>query len=78
MRKSSRKKLTLFIVTISISHLNSAIITHSVDTGIYGGSTPFIDGGFPGLPSIMEIQADHVGSQTGGLDINVKAKSNPE
>lgn len=51
---------------------------NGVDMGIYGGSTPFADGGTPGLPSIFHLESDHMGSQTGGLDVTIKAKSNRE
>ena len=51
---------------------------NDVDMGIYGGSTPFVDGGAPGIPSIIQIQSDHAGSQEGGLDVIIKAKSNKE
>lgn len=37
-----------------------------------------VDGGFPGLPSILQIQAPNAGSQQSGLDINFKATSNKE
>jgi len=48
------------------------------DMGCYGGDTPFVDGGAPGIPSIVEITASHVGSQQSGLDVIIKAKSNKE
>ncbi len=48
------------------------------DMGIYGGDAPYVDGGFPGLPSILQILAPTVGSQQSGLDIQFKAKSNNE
>lgn len=51
---------------------------NGVDMGIYGGSTPFVDGGAPSLPSIVQLQSDHVGSQQSGLDVTIKAKSNKE
>jgi len=51
---------------------------NGVDMGIYGGSTPYVDGGAPGLPSIFDLEADHVGAQSRGLDVVIKAKTNPE
>ncbi len=48
---------------------------NGVDMGIYGGSTPFVDGGRPGLPLITDIDSDFVGSQQSGLDVTIKAKS---
>lgn len=49
---------------------------NGTDMGIYGGDAPYVDGGFPALPSILQIQAPIIGSQQSGLDINFKAKSN--
>jgi hypothetical protein len=51
---------------------------NGVDMGIYGGETPYVDGGIPGLPSIFEINSSFVGSQQSGLDVEIKAKSNEE
>ncbi|MFC2130960.1 hypothetical protein ACFLSQ_05960 [Bacteroidota bacterium] len=51
---------------------------NGVDMGIYGGSTPFVDGGFPGIPSIIELDADHLGSKQSGIKVKIKAKSNKE
>lgn len=51
---------------------------NGTDMGIYGGDMPYVDGGFPGLPSILQIQAPTAGSQQSGLDISFKAKSNKE
>ena len=51
---------------------------NGTDMGIYGGDAPYVDGGFPGLPSILQIQAPTAGSQTSGLYISFKAKSNKE
>ncbi|MFC2130962.1 hypothetical protein ACFLSQ_05970 [Bacteroidota bacterium] len=49
-----------------------------VDMGIYGGSTPFVDGGYPGIPSIIELDADHLGSKQSGIKVKIKAKSNKD
>ena len=51
---------------------------NGTDIGIYGGDAPYVDGGFPGLPSILQILAPTVGSQQSGLNIQFKAKSNKE
>ena len=51
---------------------------YGTDMGIYGGDAPYVDGGFPGLPSILQIFAPTVGSQQSGLDIQFNAKSNKE
>ncbi|MFC2130959.1 hypothetical protein ACFLSQ_05955 [Bacteroidota bacterium] len=48
------------------------------DMGIYGGSTPFVDGGYPGIPSIIELDADIVGSKQSGIKVKIKAKSNKD
>ena len=48
------------------------------DMGIYGGEAPFIDGGFPGIPAIYELDVENVGSQIHGLDVIIRAKSNNE
>jgi hypothetical protein len=47
------------------------------DLGIYGGRNPFIDGGYPGIPSIYYLNVPFSGSQQNGLNITIKAKSNP-
>ena len=49
-----------------------------VDMGAYGGESPFIDNGFPALPSIYHFQSPFIGSQQSGLDVIIKAKSNSE
>jgi len=49
---------------------------NGVDMGMYSGSTSFVDGGAPSLPSIFHLESDHVGSQQTGLDVTIKAKSN--
>jgi hypothetical protein len=51
---------------------------NGVDMGIYGGDTPYIDGGIPGLPSIFQLEADNVVSPETGIDVNIKARSNKE
>lgn len=49
---------------------------NGVDIGIYGGSTPFIDGGLPPLPSIYYLDVPINGSTQNGVNITIKAKSN--
>lgn len=51
---------------------------NGTDMGIYGGDFPYIDSGFPGLPSIIQLQAPRVGTKQNGLQINFKAKSNKQ
>jgi hypothetical protein len=51
---------------------------NGIDMGIYGGQTPYIDSGMPGLPSIFYLDAPYIGSQQSGLDVIIKAKSNKE
>jgi hypothetical protein len=48
---------------------------NGADMGIYGGDTPFVDGGYPGIPSIYYLDVPLTGSQKDGLDITIKAKS---
>ncbi len=48
------------------------------DIGIYGGQTPFVDGGLPDIPLIYELKANIVGSKQNGLKVKFKAKSNKE
>jgi len=47
--------------------------TNGVDIGIYGGSTPFVLGGYPSIPRIVNIEADHLGTKSHGLDVKIKA-----
>ena len=51
---------------------------NGVDIGIYGGSTPFVDGGYPGIPSIIDLQSDHAATKQNGIQIKLKAKSNKD
>jgi hypothetical protein len=48
-----------------------------VNMGIYGGDTPFIDGGYPSIPSIYHLDVPLNANQKEGLNITIKAKSNP-
>ena len=48
------------------------------DMGHYGWLTPYVDSGFPGLPSILKILAPTTGSQLGGLNIIFDVRSNKE
>jgi len=47
--------------------------TNGTDIGIYGGSTPFVLGGYPSIPRIVNIEADHLGTKSHGLDVKIKA-----
>jgi len=47
--------------------------TNGSDIGIYGGSTPFVLGGYPSIPKIVNIEADHLGTKSHGLDVKIKA-----
>lgn len=46
------------------------------DMGIYGGDTPFVDGGYPGIPVIYYLDVPLKGSQKQGINVTIKAKSN--
>ncbi len=48
------------------------------DMGIYGGDTPFIDGGYPGLPAVFQIEAQVITIPQNGLEVNFQAKSNAQ
>jgi len=47
--------------------------TNGSDIGIYGGSTPFVLCGYPSIPRIVNIEADHLGTKSHGLDVKIKA-----
>ena len=49
---------------------------NGTDMGIYGGDSPFVDGGYPDIPSIYYLDVPMVGTQQGGINIRVKARSN--
>ncbi len=48
------------------------------ELGIYGGPTPFVDGGYPGIPIINDLNSEDVGSKQNGLKVKFKAKSNKD
>ncbi len=48
------------------------------DIGIYGGDTPYIDGGYPGIPLIYNIEYNFIGTKQNGLKVKFKAKSNKD
>ncbi|MEQ8546294.1 MAG: hypothetical protein RIC03_00195 [Cyclobacteriaceae bacterium] len=60
--------------------LNGSVATgagfNGVDCGIFGGATPYVLSGIPPIPSIYEFTAPGIGTQTDGLQIQVKIKSN--
>lgn len=45
------------------------------DCGVYGGDYPYIPSGIPPIPFIYEFDADHQGTTGGGIDVNIKVKS---
>jgi len=45
------------------------------DCGVYGGDDPYIPSGTPPIPFIYEFDADHQGTTGGGIDVNIKVKS---
>ena len=45
------------------------------DISIYDGATPFVDGGFPKLPLITHLDVPLTGSQTEGINVSIKVKS---
>jgi hypothetical protein len=47
------------------------------DIGIYGGLTPFVDGGYPRLPVITKIETSGIGTKQSGVNVHIKAKSVP-
>ena len=49
---------------------------NGADMGMYGGDMPFVDGGFPALPSILQIEAPKIGSKSGGIEVKFNVKSN--
>lgn len=49
-----------------------------VDMGIYGGASPFVDGGYPGIPSVIELDGLQIIKQSAGMDVSVNVKSNKE
>lgn len=46
-----------------------------VDMGMYGGADPYVLSGMPAIPAIWSITAPSSGSGSGGLNVNIKAKS---
>ncbi len=51
---------------------------NGTDMGIYGGNHPYVDGGFPNLPSIFYLESEATTSLQNGLDVVIKARSNRE
>ena len=49
---------------------------NGTDMGIYGGATPFVDGGYPSIPIIYQLDVPLTGSQKDGINVTIKAKSN--
>lgn len=48
------------------------------DMGIYSGDGAYVDGGFPGLPSIFHFESEAITTPQNGLDVVIKVKSNRE
>lgn len=46
------------------------------DMGIYGGEFPFVDGGYPSIPSIYFLDVPLTGTQKDGINVTIKVKSN--
>lgn len=49
--------------------------TDGGDCGIFGGDDPYILSGIPSIPFIYDFDANLQGSTGGGLDVNIKVKS---
>ena len=49
---------------------------NGADMGIYGGETPFIDGGYPSIPSIYYLDVPLIGNKKDGINVTLKAKTN--
>jgi len=47
-----------------------------LDIGVYGGVTPFVDGGYPSIPVIYSLEVPTTGSQQDGVKVTIKARSN--
>jgi hypothetical protein len=45
------------------------------DCGIFGGSDPYVLSGMPAIPAIYDITAPTSATQSGGLNVTIKAKS---
>ncbi|HOX78096.1 MAG TPA: hypothetical protein PLW31_08650 [Bacteroidales bacterium] len=48
------------------------------DMGVYGGARPFVDHGYPGIPSIYFLNVPFYTTPQEGLNVTIKAKSNPQ
>jgi hypothetical protein len=47
----------------------------SEDLGMFGGSDPYVLSGLPPVPAIWELTAPTTATQSGGLNVTIKAKS---
>jgi hypothetical protein len=45
------------------------------DCGMFGGATPYVLSGLPGIPAIYEINMPSAGTSTDGINVTVKAKT---
>lgn len=48
------------------------------DMGVYGGARPFVDHGYPRIPSIYFLDVPYYTTPQEGLNVTIKAKSNPQ
>lgn len=49
---------------------------YGVDMGAYGGTIPFIDGGYPEIPAIYYLNVPTTGNQQDGVNVTIKARTN--
>ncbi len=52
------------------------LFDNAKEVGIYGGDTPYIDGGYPDIPVIYLFEAGSYASRQNGVKVKIKAKSN--
>jgi hypothetical protein len=46
-----------------------------IDCGVFGGTTPYILSGIPGIPAIYRATVPVMGTTSSGININIKAKA---
>lgn len=49
---------------------------NGTDMGIYGGATPFVDGGYPDIPVIYFLDVPLNANKKDGINVTIKAKTN--
>ncbi len=52
------------------------LFDNAKEVGIYGGDTPFVDGGYPDIPVIYQFEAASIATRLNGVKVKIKAKSN--